>query len=68
MDPSSKLATARALYADTLSNSPGELPDLQKVQDDDLYRAMDWLLERQADIENALAKRRLAKVDWCSMI
>ena len=61
VDPSSKLATARALDPDTLSNSLGELLDLQKVQDDDLYRAMDWLLERQTDIENALAKRHLAE-------
>jgi transposase len=61
VDPSSKLATARALDADTLSNSLGELLGLQKVQDDDLYRAMDWLLERQADIENALAKRHFAE-------
>jgi len=60
-DPSSKLATARALDTDTLSNSLGELLDLQKVQDDDLYRAMDWLLERQTDIENALAKRHFAE-------
>jgi transposase len=61
VDPSSKLATARALDSDTLSNSLGELLGLQKVQDDDLYRAMDWLLERQADIENALAKRHFAE-------
>jgi len=61
VDPSSKLATARALDTDTLSNSLGELLGLQKVQDDDLYRAMDWLLERQTDIENALAKRHLAE-------
>jgi transposase len=61
VDPSSKLATARALDADTLSNSLGQLLGLQKVQDDDLYRAMDGLLERQADIENALAKRHFAE-------
>src|SRR5271157_4107215 len=61
VEPSSKLATARALDTDTLSNSLGELLGLQKVQDDDLYRAMDWLLERQTDIENALAKRHFAE-------
>jgi transposase len=61
LDPSSKLATARALDSDTLSNSLGEILGLQKVQDDDLYRAMDWLLERQTDIENALAKRHLVE-------
>jgi hypothetical protein len=41
LDPSSKLATARSLDPDTLSNSLGEFLGLQKVQDDDLYRAMD---------------------------
>jgi hypothetical protein len=57
VDPSSKLATARALDSDTLSHSLGEFLGLEKVQDDDLYRAMDWLLERQTAIENRLAKR-----------
>jgi len=61
VDPSSKLATARALDTDTLSHSLGELLDLQKVQDDDLYRAMDWLAERQPEIENGLAKRHFAE-------
>jgi transposase len=61
LDPSSKLATARALDPDTLSSSLGEFLGLQKVQDDDLYRAMDWLLERQSAIENALAKRHFAE-------
>jgi transposase len=61
LDPSSKLATARALDPDTLSSSLGEFLGLQKVQDDDLYRAMDWLLERQTAIENALAKRHFAE-------
>jgi hypothetical protein len=61
LDPSSKLATARALDPDTLSSSLGEFLGLQKVQDDDLYRAMDWLLERQSAIESALAKRHFAE-------
>jgi transposase len=61
LDPSSKLATARALDPDTLSSSLGDYLGLQKVADDDLYRAMDWLLERQTDIENALAKRHFAE-------
>jgi transposase len=61
LDPSSKLATARALDSDTLSHSLGEFLGLEKVQDDDLYRAMDWLLERQTAIENALAKRHFGE-------
>jgi transposase len=61
LDPSSKLATARTLNPDTLSSSLGELLNLGKVQDDDLYRAMDWLLERQSTIEESLAKRHFAE-------
>jgi transposase len=61
LDPSSKLATARALDPDTLSHSLGEFLGLGKVQDDDLYRAMDWLLQRQTQVEDALAKRHLAE-------
>jgi transposase len=61
LDRSSKLATARALNPDTLSHSLGEVLRLQKVQDDDLYRAMDWLLERQTQVEDALAKRHLSE-------
>jgi transposase len=61
LDPSSKLATARALNPATFSHSLGEFLGLQKVQDDDLYRAMDWLLERQTQVEDALAKRHLAE-------
>jgi transposase len=61
LDPSSKLATARSLDPDTLSNSLGEFLGLQKVQDDDLYRAMDWLLERQHNIEDSLAKRHFTE-------
>ena len=60
IDPGSKLATARALDSDTLSNSLGEHLGLGRVSDDDLYRAMDWLLKRQADVEAALAQRHFA--------
>jgi hypothetical protein len=34
----------------------------------ELFRAMDWLLERQAAIEAALAKRHLNEGGWfCSI-
>jgi transposase len=61
LDPSSKLATARALHADTLSSSLGELLHLEQANEDELYRAMDWLLERQPRIEQGLAQRHLAE-------
>jgi len=53
----SKLSTTRWWHGTTL-------PDLLGVSDadeDDLYEAMDWLLERQPLIENKLAQRHLNK-------
>jgi transposase len=61
LDPCSKLATARALHPDTLSSSLSAHLGLGATGEDELYRAMDWLLERQPAIETALAKRHLAE-------
>lgn len=58
--PGSKLALARGLSEETADSSLGELLDVQNTDEDRCYAAMDWLLERQASIENALAKRHLA--------
>lgn len=63
LQPRSKLATARALDPATLASSLGPDLGLGSVSDDDLYRAMDWLLERQPAIEAALAGRHLAADD-----
>lgn len=59
VDPRSKLATVRGLRKDTLSSSLGELLDLEDIDEDDVYAAMDWLMERQDKIEKAIAKRHL---------
>lgn len=59
-DPASKLATARALHADTLHSSLGEVLGLDSADQVELYEAMDWLLPRQARIEQELAKRHLS--------
>jgi hypothetical protein len=59
LDPVSKLAAARTLSPDTASSSLGEALGLGAVADDELYAALDWLLERQPAIEAALAKRHL---------
>src|SRR3954449_232775 len=59
LDPVSKLAAARTLSPDTASSSLGEALGLGAVADDELYAALDWLLERQPAIETALAKRHL---------
>lgn len=55
LEPFSKLATTRWWHVTT---RPGEL-GVQDATEDDLYEAMDWLLERQQDIERKLATRHL---------
>ena len=60
LDPQSKLATARGLNAETLAHTLGEELGLQAAIADELYNAMDWLLERQGRIEKQLAARHLA--------
>jgi hypothetical protein len=57
LEPQSKLATARGLHAETLAHTLGEELGLQAATADDLYNAMDWLLERQGRIEKHLAAR-----------
>ena len=61
LEPCSKLATARALHPDTLTSSLSAYLGLEATGEDELYRAMDWLLERQPAVEAALAKRHLAE-------
>ena len=57
--PASKLATAKALDPVTAASSLGVELALGDVGEDELYAALDWLLERQGAIETALAKRHL---------
>ena len=58
--PSSKLATARDLQAETRTSSLAlELGLDDHVSEDDLYAAMDWLVARQGQIEKNLASRHL---------
>jgi transposase len=54
--PSSKLANTRHWHDTTLAQ---EL-DVADASEDQLYDAMDWLLERQETIEKKLAKRHLS--------
>ena len=53
--PSSKLGTVRSLGQSTLASELG----VDGADEDDLYLAMDWLLERQDRIEDRLAARHL---------
>jgi transposase len=57
--PSSKLACARGLRAESATSSLGEVLSLSSVDEDDLYEAMDWLAPRQPRIEAELAERHL---------
>ncbi|MCH7747478.1 MAG: IS1634 family transposase [Acidobacteria bacterium] len=59
LTPGSKLATARAVAAETAQTSLGELLHVEDADEDQLYAAMDWLLPRQARIETVLASRHL---------
>jgi len=56
----SKLACARAIQEQTMASSLALELGLQAVREEELYRAMDWLLERQGRIEKKLAARHLA--------
>jgi transposase len=53
--PCSKLATTRAWHTTTLAEELG----VTEATEDDLYEAMDWLLDRQERIEKKLAARHL---------
>ena len=55
LEPQSKLATTRTWETTTL---PAEL-GVTDATEDELYNAMDWLLERQDRIEQRLAARHL---------
>ena len=55
LEPHSKLATTRWWHTTTLA----EDLEVAEASEDDLYAAMDWLLERQAKIEKKLAARHL---------
>lgn len=55
LDPQSKLATVNSWAGTTIP----EVFNVQDARENELYEAMDWLLERQVDIEAQLAKRHL---------
>jgi transposase len=59
IEPGSKLAIARGLRAQTATSSLGAVLGVSGADEDDLYDAMDWALERKDGIETALAARHL---------
>jgi transposase len=60
IDPCSKLATTREWHSTTLAEELG----VAEATENDLYEAMDWLLERQDRIEKKLAARHLREGGW----
>ena len=57
--PDSKLAIARGLREETAASSLGEILHLGSCDEDDLYAAMDYLHDRQEQIQDTLAARHL---------
>jgi transposase len=57
--PRSKLGFVRAVDEETALSSLGAVLHLGRVKEREAYEALDWLLERQARIENGLARRHL---------
>jgi transposase len=57
--PRSKLGFVRAVDEETAASSLGAVLGLGKVKEREAYEALDWLVERQARIENGLARRHL---------
>jgi len=57
LKPNSKLATTRWWHLTTLPDELG----VAQASEDDLYAAMDWLLDRQPGIETKLARRHLSE-------
>src|ERR1700746_1386960 len=58
--PDSKLAIARGLREQPAASSLREVLHLGSCDEDDLYAAMDYLHDRQEQIQDALAARHLA--------
>ncbi|HXZ43846.1 MAG TPA: IS1634 family transposase, partial [archaeon] len=57
------LATARALQEETATTSLGLELGLgqERIDEQELYAALDWLRERQSRIENKLARQHLSE-------
>ena len=61
LNPASKLATARGVSLETAVSSLNEELGIGPTDEDELYRAMDWLFERQGSIQKALAGKHMSK-------
>jgi len=62
IDPASKLALSkRGLSTDTCNSTLCEILKVQDADADELYEAMDWLDQRQAEIEQKIAAKHLCE-------
>lgn len=61
LEPRSKLATARGFNKESCSSSLSKLLGLESASENELYRSLDWLVERQEDLENKLAEKHLSE-------
>ena len=59
--PTSKLALAQALLPGAAHHTLGQELGVEGTTEDELYGAMDWLLERQEKVEAKLAKAHLGE-------
>lgn len=60
IDPDSKLGVTRSWRNTTIPT----LFNLETVDEDDVYEAMDWLLQQQGKVEKKLASRHLSENDF----
>ena len=61
LEPGSKLTTAARWREETAKDTTGRVLGIEGVVVDELYEALDWLLERQARVETELARRHLTE-------
>jgi len=59
INPGSKLSLSRHCLAETRMSSLAQVMGVEGATESEFYQAMDWLLERQPKIEDALAQRHL---------
>jgi transposase len=59
ISPGSKLALARGLGSEAHAHSLGHVLQVEDADEDELYEAMDWLVQRQESIEKKLVQRHL---------
>jgi transposase len=57
--PGSKLANLTSLQPETAEHSLADELQLEEIETQELYEALDWLLKRQTRIEKKLAKKHL---------